>query len=87
MLIVNDQRARHGSPPLTWDWGLAASAQAWANRCTFMHSSVGRGIVGENLGVHQDYLSSLTTWYDWEVCLYDWSRPGLQPPAGHFTQV
>lgn len=42
--LHNTLRARHGAPALAWDASIAASAQAWADRCVFGH-----GASGENL--------------------------------------
>jgi hypothetical protein len=39
--LHNAYRARHHAPPLAWDASLAASAQAWADRCVFQHSGPG----------------------------------------------
>ena len=44
----NEKRALHGSPPLSWDVGLAAGAQSWAAACTRQHSGFDKGY-GENL--------------------------------------
>jgi hypothetical protein len=45
----NVLRMRHGAPNMTWDSGLAATAQAWAKGCKFQHSQNSGMQVGENL--------------------------------------
>ena len=37
--LHNNYRGLHvDTPPLTWDGGIAAIAQAWAGNCVFQHS-------------------------------------------------
>jgi hypothetical protein len=45
----NTFRMRHGAVNLTWDAGLAATAQAWARGCRFQHSPNSGMQFGENL--------------------------------------
>ncbi|KAL6749588.1 CAP domain-containing protein [Haematococcus lacustris] len=79
---INELRARHGVPPLTWSTTLERYAQNWADNCYFEHSY---GPYGETLG-----LGSITMvieqWYD-EICMYNYARPGWMPATGHFTQL
>ncbi|KAH8826252.1 CAP domain-containing protein [Flagelloscypha sp. PMI_526] len=77
----NDLRAKHGAGKLTWDDGLAASAQAWANQCKFEHSQS-----GENLAAG-------TGSYSIEDALGSWAAEEPQytgsfsSGAGHYTQM
>lgn len=80
----NKHRARHGAPPLVWDKTVAASAQAWADRCKFEHSSSG---YGENLAWgFSSWQAVVDAWYD-EQKLYDYKSHAWSTQIGHFTQV
>lgn len=82
----NALRARHGVPALNWSSSLAGTAQAWAERCVFEHSSNG---LGENLamGTSGSYppASFVEDWYS-EIGAYDFAS-GTGDGTGHFTQV
>jgi uncharacterized protein YkwD len=43
----NELRARHGVPPMVWDWGLAWNAYNYVLNCPSGHS--GQPGIGENL--------------------------------------
>lgn len=50
------------APALVWDEKLAASAQAWADTCSFGSSSTPG--VGENLGFgYSTFQSAVKNWY------------------------
>jgi uncharacterized protein YkwD len=83
----NSFRAMHGVPALSWSAGLAATAQAWANRCVFEHSNNG---LGENLATGSSGgfppAAQVKAWYD-EIKDYDFANGGFGGNTGHFTQV
>ena len=81
----NAYRARHCTPPLTWSTEVAATAQAWANRCVFDHDY--NSGLGENLawGTELSARQAVQLWYE-EISEYNYASPGFGP-AGHFTQV
>jgi len=83
----NRHRASHCAPPLAWSDELAATAQRWADRCEFEHSSHG---YGENLAMGTasslDAARTVELWYR-EVDDYDFARPGFSGTTGHFTQL
>ncbi len=83
----NALRAKHGVPALSWSGGLADTAQAWANRCVFEHSSNG---LGENLAMgtsgRQSVGQFVEDWYN-EIGAYDFANGGFSGDTGHFTQV
>lgn len=92
----NLRRCYHGTGTLKWDAGLAAQAQAYANKCEWKHSQQ-RG-VGENLHSfghsNRDALrkqdpaaKALKGWYDDEEPKYNYDRPGFSMATGHFTAV
>ena len=92
----NEKRALHGSPPLSWDAGLAAGAQSWAAACTRQHSGFDKGY-GENLywGTNQTARSAVDWWYA-ENKYYRWDDPITSYHLGdsdrskevrHFTQL
>ncbi len=85
----NTYRALHGVPPVTWSTTVAATAQAWADGCTYVHS--GTPGVGENIAAASYILTPqavVDMWYG-EEPLYNYSDPGYyeNPGTGHFTQV
>ncbi|KAJ9513115.1 hypothetical protein QJQ45_029396, partial [Haematococcus lacustris] len=79
---INELRARHGVPPLTWSTTLERYAQNWADNCYFEHSY---GPYGETLGLG-NITMVIEQWYD-EICMYNYARPGWMPATGHFTQL
>jgi uncharacterized protein YkwD len=85
----NVLRAKHGVPALSWSQALASTAQDWANRCVFEHSSNG---LGENLaqGTSGAYsaASFVKSWYD-EIRSYDFATGASKDGGviGHFTQL
>ncbi|GJD03479.1 SCP-like extracellular protein [Colletotrichum higginsianum] len=97
--LHNTYRAEVGSPPLTWDAGLAESAQAWANHLTTVGSLVhdtNTGGQGENLalqsgGTNTYYANGVQRWLN-EKSLYDGQpirregTPNYQN-YGHYTQA
>ncbi|MEO8668133.1 MAG: CAP domain-containing protein, partial [Bauldia sp.] len=82
----NRYRAKHCAPALTWSAGVAASAQHWADACSFSHQG-GTGL-GENLawGTGVTGGGAVDMWYG-EVADYDFANPGFSGSTGHFTQV
>ncbi len=85
----NQLRAQHCVPALSWSNQLAATAQAWANRCVFEHSTNG---LGENLAIGTSGAfspaSQIRSWYN-EINDYDFAngRSRTGRAVGHFTQV
>ncbi len=85
----NELRARHGVPALIWSQTLQAEAQAWADRCTFEHSTTENG---ENLawwwGARYTQLGQVQSWYD-EIKDYDFAKGAARNAqvTGHFTQI
>ena len=91
---INNYRARHQSPPLTWDETIATFAQQWSfyllSNNLFQHS--GSALYGENLAYFEGYGSDIITlfkkaidnWYN-EITLYDFTNPGYKQGTGHFT--
>ena len=73
-------------PPLTWSGDVAATAQAWANNCMFMHSG---GTYGENIYASTGTSSPedvVTSWVS-EVSSYDYDTNSCSDVCGHYTQV
>jgi hypothetical protein len=75
-------------PDLVWDPALAAVAQAWADACTFEHSSNGYGenlfaSAGDPPPTAQDVVD------DWaaEAPNYDYASNTCSGSCGHYTQV
>lgn len=79
----NKYRERHGAPPVRWDDGLAAGAQAWADNCYFEHARTG---YGENLGQGPSLEGTLEQMYN-ENTLYNYDNPRYSTDTGHFTQI
>jgi hypothetical protein len=91
---INNYRARHQSPPLTWDETIATFAQQWSfyllSNNLFQHS--GSALYGENLAYFEGYGSDIVVlfkkaidnWYN-EISLYDFTNPGYKQGTGHFT--
>ncbi len=91
---INNYRAKHQSPPLTWDVSPANFAQNWSyyllSNNLFQHSN--SKLYGENLSYFQGYkatpleliLKSVDLWYN-EISMYDFNNPGYQNGTGHFT--
>ncbi|GLI64263.1 hypothetical protein VaNZ11_007465 [Volvox africanus] len=84
----NKYRLWSGVPNLTWSDELAASAQAWSDKCVFEHS---HGPYGENLvlGTFRTMagiLYGMSLWTN-EMCLYDFDVPGFNTTTGHYTQA
>ena len=82
----NRLRALHGVPPLSWSEKVAASAQAYADRCSAGHSATG---YGENLAwaSHDLGASGVVQWWYDEEAGYDYNRHRSDSVTGHFTQV
>jgi uncharacterized protein YkwD len=83
----NLYRAQHCAPALVWDEEIAATAQAYANRCVWQHDSATP--FGENLAyrhMSQSPLSTIDAWYG-ENANYDFAAPGFSTKTGHFSQV
>lgn len=76
----NQYRAAHHSSPLTWDNGLQASAQNWANNlaasCSFYHSGP-----GENLA------SGFDNWADVAWAWYEEVRGGVAAGVCLFNDI
>ena len=74
-------------PPLVWSSALAATAQAWADRCTFQHSA---GKYGENLyasaGQDVSPAAVVDSWVG-EAKDYDYAANECSGVCGHYTQV
>lgn len=69
---------------------MAAAAQAVADTCVFAHAGSG---YGQNILAAWGPISdggcsmAMQYWYSDEAGLYDYSNPGYQSNAGHFTQL
>lgn len=91
---INHYRARHNSPPVSWDNTIALYAQQWSytmtNTRTFKHS--GSALYGENISYFMGYGNDIMTlmklaiddWYN-EISLYNFNNPGFSSATGHFT--
>uniref|UniRef100_A0A3B5LPR1 SCP domain-containing protein n=1 Tax=Xiphophorus couchianus TaxID=32473 RepID=A0A3B5LPR1_9TELE len=90
----NNYRAAHGAQNLTYNGDLNSAAQKWAEHLlqsnTMKHSNIEDG---ENIyysynseKVTPQGKSAVDSWYG-EIKDYDFTRPGVQPKTGHFTQV
>lgn len=96
--IHNKLRAQHGiHTPLQWSDECAASAQRCAKHCEMngmmdhCYTQGPSGHHGQNIACCSAGMQprrSCELWYD-ELYSpgYSYSEPGLQPEAGHFTQV
>ena len=73
-------------PEMTWDSALAETAQAWADRCVFEHSS---NQYGENLYASTNQSDAATAVNAWvrEVEDYDYESNQCSGVCGHYTQV
>ena len=85
----NELRDRHCVPPLQWSAELARTAQNWADRCVWEHSSAD---LGENLwkGTAGGWSTTeqVRDWYG-EIASYDFEtgESADGQAVGHFTQV
>jgi hypothetical protein len=73
-------------PPLTWSDTVAATAQAWANNCHFMHSG---GKYGENIYASSGTSTPAQVVDSWvaEKANYDYATNQCKGVCGHYTQV
>jgi uncharacterized protein YkwD len=73
-------------PALQWSATVAATAQAWADRCVFEHSG---GSYGENLYADTGQGDASAVVADWvaERASYDFSSNTCSGVCGHYTQV
>ncbi|KIG13153.1 hypothetical protein DB30_00531 [Enhygromyxa salina] len=75
-------------PPVRWSKQLAATAQAWADRCDFEHS---QGSYGENLSARSHSSSAEEIVASWasEADHYNYAsnRCAAGQVCGHYTQV
>ncbi|KIP12777.1 hypothetical protein PHLGIDRAFT_61427, partial [Phlebiopsis gigantea 11061_1 CR5-6] len=71
-----------GAAPLSWDDGLAASAQSWASACNFAHTNGALGQVGENLAAGTFPFTASAA-----VGLFTSDKPGSLDAFTHWTQV
>ncbi|CAO3633530.1 unnamed protein product [Cunninghamella echinulata] len=84
--LHNSRRAKHSSPPLTWNEKAAAFAASWVSKCNWGHSN--NREYGENIAQGQrDFDQVLKNWYDDEEEKYDFNNPGFSPYSGHFSAV
>lgn len=91
---INVYRAKHNSPPLTWNTVISSFSQKWSDYLLstnkFQHS--GTKLYGENLAFFQGYGNNLVTlvkiaidaWYN-EIKYYNFQKPGFSQKTGHFT--
>ncbi|ORX38899.1 CAP domain-containing protein [Kockovaella imperatae] len=79
----NAYRSQYQAPALTWSDDMMWKAKGNAELCTYGHTNTGENIAwGPDMGPDK----VIDMWMS-EAPLYDWSHPGYQDPAGHFTQV
>ncbi|KIY97556.1 Protein PRY1 [Monoraphidium neglectum] len=84
---TNVYRTMHQVAPVTWDDDLAANAAAVADGCGGSPGS--SKAYGENVARGydlSDFGAAVDKWYS-EVVQYDFSDPGWNADAGHFTQL
>ncbi len=91
---INQYRAAHQAPNLSWDNNIANFSQTWANYLInnnlFQHS--GSQLYGENLAYFKGYGTDIMTllklsidlWYQ-EISSYNFTQPGFSSETGHFT--
>eukprot|EP00775_Hariotina_reticulata_P007003 gene7003-7218_t len=95
--LHNYYRSKHGAAPLAWSKSIAASAERYAQRCIWQHSSSQeRNGYGENLYFSKNMdvqtigARATNEWYE-EVKDYNFASPGqaLRYGAmiGHFTAM
>jgi uncharacterized protein YkwD len=87
----NRVRADVGQPPVTWDDTIAASAQAYANKCVFQHDP-NNHTYGENLAIIGPYSSATDkqefAGWEGEKAQYKYPQtPSQNMNAGHWTQL
>ena len=74
-------------PPLTWSADVAATAQAWADKCMFDHSG---GKYGENIyasgGSTPTPADVVNSWVG-EAKDYNYANNSCSGTCGHYTQV
>ncbi|CAK6959670.1 uncharacterized protein LOC128364991 [Scomber scombrus] len=90
----NAYRAQHGAKPLTYNDGLNAAAQKWADHLLSI-SSMGHSDTKDGENVYNMWSSAplnltgkeaVDSWYS-EIKDYNWGSPGFNGNTGHFTQV
>ena len=84
----NALRSQHCVPAMTWSAEIAASAQQWANSCSFSHQSqsgYGENLVWGTAGAYSAQIA-VNNWYA-EIGAYNFAVPGFGKSTGHFTQI
>lgn len=73
-------------PSLSWSTTIAATAQAWADKCQFKHSNSN---YGENIFASSNASSPSAVVADWvsEAADYTYSTNSCAGVCGHYTQV
>ncbi|KAK4689422.1 glioma pathogenesis-related protein 2, partial [Tremellales sp. Uapishka_1] len=88
LALHNNFRAEYGAGTVTWNDTLAAFARKAAGTCNYGHTG---GPYGENIaagvGGGYDITDGFNDWAENEAPLYNYSAPGYQEKAGHFTQI
>lgn len=74
-------------PALTWSSTVAATAQAWANKCNFAHNP--NSGYGENIYATSGTATPAAVVADWvsEKADYNYSANSCSAVCGHYTQV
>jgi len=82
----NAIRLLHGAAPLTWDYDLAAGAQAWASACNFKHTDgvLSADPYGENLAAATGSFGIMAAV---ESFVGDEDYDPFSPTFSDFTQV